>query len=129
VFGLDTQTGDLVNKVAMDMASNFIALIGGTNKMVVAGAKLLITDAPLRPVILDVAVGKKKTVVSGANFLRGASLTINGADAAPVGRDPTDPASGIIIDSGRKDFPTGQPFTLVIINRDGTTSEPFTLTR
>jgi hypothetical protein len=91
--------------------------------------KLFLLDTTAAPAIAGVEVRRSTTTLTGARFLSGAHVQINGVDAGEVNRDPNDPGRIITISRGRKDFPPGQSFSISVINRDGLASEPFVLMR
>jgi len=131
LMSFDTLTGEIVNdqplasenRTAIHYSPEVRALIYGS------GNKVVLEDIDLGPVITRIDVSKNQTSISGTNFLFGAHVTINGVDLGVADRNPGDPGREIILQRGKKDFPAGENFTVVITNRDGLSSKPFTLRR
>ncbi|HLG15036.1 MAG TPA: hypothetical protein VJH03_11120 [Blastocatellia bacterium] len=131
LFAFDTATGDIVNDELVDPDRMFyIQLLEPLGKMVFSnGAKLILVDTITGPLVADVEIDKKRTIVKGANFLSGARIELNGTDLGLANRNPDNPGHEVILDRGKKDFPIGEEFTVVVVNRDGLRSTPLTFSR
>jgi len=131
MFTLDTQTGEVVNRISLDpQFLTYLVLIQQTDKIVFNnGNSLMIMDAPDRPLVSGMTVKAGRSVIRGANFLQGVRVTVNGVDVVGADRSATDPGGELIIPKGKRDFPPGQQFNVVIINRDGSVSDDFVLVR
>lgn len=131
LLSFDTLTGEIVNDVPLTSENRtFISYSNQAGLLLYSsGNKLVLEDVSVGPIISDVKVTSQQTIIKGANFLAGARVEINGADLGVVNRNPDNPGREIILDKGKRDFPAGQPFTIVVINRDGLRSKPFTFQR
>lgn len=132
LFTIDTITGEIVNDELIDDKRllsihlveplNLLAFGTGTNKINLVGIST-------GPVVSSVSIKESRTIVSGKNFLTGTHIQINGVDLGLANRRADDPGHKIIINLGKKDFPRAQDFSVVVVNRDGLRSEPFTFRR
>ncbi|HEY9230887.1 MAG TPA: choice-of-anchor V domain-containing protein [Blastocatellia bacterium] len=93
---------------------------------------------PPLPVILSAMVQGKKLLVSGQNFVDGASLFMcdtcampahDGSRAKKTSNDETTPATLLVSAKGGKTISPGQTVNLQVQNPDGTVSNTFTFTR
>ncbi|HXG92877.1 MAG TPA: hypothetical protein VNN73_10995 [Blastocatellia bacterium] len=131
IFAFDTMTGEVVNEIPVPDAPTFIYRPEGHDLIVYANGtnKLVVLDIDPKPVISEIKVSKKRTMIRGANFLSGARVEVNGEDLGIADRNHDNPGHEITINRGKKDFPAGQDVTIVITNRDGLSSKPFTFRR
>ena len=88
--------------------------------------------------ILSATVQGKKLLVSGQNFVDGASLFMcdtcampahDGSRVKKTTNDETTPATLLVSAKGGKSISTGQTVNLQVQNPDGTVSNTFTFTR
>lgn len=132
VFAFDAAFGEIVNDLAVkpDGGLSSIQLLDPPGVIVFAkgGDKLVFVDASTGPKIETIEVLGARTIIKGSNFLSGAHVQIDGVDL-DARRNPDDPGRQITIKRGKKDFPRGQVFTVVVINRDGVSSKPVTFGR
>ncbi|MGH9765485.1 MAG: hypothetical protein ACREAC_32015, partial [Blastocatellia bacterium] len=77
------------------------------------------------PLISSVNVGDSDTVIEGANFLRGATVTVNGKEISVSPGES--PGSELVIKKGKKFFTGGSQFSIIVANRDGLSSAPYNL--
>jgi len=132
LFAFDTLTGEIVNDEPMDFNGlRYIQLLKSHNLLIADNArnKLVITDVSTGPVITSVLVKGNRTIIKGKNFLAGARVQINGEDLGIANRALSKPGRRITIPRGENDFPQGQEFSVVVVNRDGLSSQPFTFKR
>jgi hypothetical protein len=131
VFSFDTTTGEIVNEIAVPDALTYIYRPGNLEVLVYASNtnKLVVLDITASPVITDVQTKRNQTIIKGVNFLFGARVQINGEDLGVIDHNPNDPGREIIINRGKKFFPAGQDIHVMVINRDGLTSNAFTFRR
>ena len=81
------------------------------------------------PVITDAHVKGKKLTVNGMNFGIGAQLRMDGAKVKKVSNDDSDPTGTLIAKKAGNSIEPGQSVMLVVVNPDGTQSDPFPFTR
>jgi hypothetical protein len=131
LLSFDTLTGEIVNDVPLISENRtFISYSNQAGLLLYSsGNKLVLEDVSIGPIISDAQVKGQQTIVKGANFLAGARVEINGLDLGVVNRNPENPGREIILDKGKRDFPAGQPFNVVVVNRDGLRSKAFTFQR
>jgi hypothetical protein len=134
LFTFDTATGEIVSDERVNQVGRLasIRLVEDLNRIVasdLSSSHLLILDASTAPIIASVKVKRRSTIVIGSNFLSGAHLLIDGIDQGVANRSIDNPGTEIILERGKKDFPSGQDFDFVLINRDGVRSRPFLLRR
>jgi hypothetical protein len=133
VFAFDTSSGEIVDDLAVKPNGGLssIQLLDPPGVIVFSrgGDKLVFVDVSTGPIIDTIEVLRTGTIIKGANFLSGVRVQINGVDLSPVSRNPDDPGHEIEINRGKRDFPRGQEFTVVVINRDGASSKPITVVR
>ncbi|HLG14924.1 MAG TPA: hypothetical protein VJH03_10545 [Blastocatellia bacterium] len=132
LFTLDALTGEIVGDDRVDPNNvSSIRLLEGLGKLVFTNRTnaVVIIDVATGPVVSSVKVKKKRTTIKGANFLAGARIELNGVDLGLANRNPDNPGHEIILDRGKKDFPIGEEFTVVVVNRDGLRSTPLTFRR
>ena len=131
VLAFDTLTGDITDEIIVDRSFATMHLFEHLGVFVSADAteNLPVIKVETGPVIDGVVVKKNRTVIRGSNFLSGARIRIDSEEIGAADRSPGDPGREISIRRGKRDFPRGQQFTLVVINRDGAESEPFTFSR
>jgi hypothetical protein len=132
LFTFDTLTGEIINDELIDPKTiHSIHLLEHLGMLVTSNDtnKLLLVDVSTGPVVKIVEIKNGRTIIRGANFLSGARVEINGVDVDSANRNPDNPGREILIERGKKDFPRGQVFTVVVTNRDGLNSRPFTFTR
>jgi hypothetical protein len=133
IFSFDTLTGEIVNDTSVPVPYfltyiyrpeelDVLVCANGTNK-------LMVLDINSGPVVTGVQVKSSRTIIKGANFLFGTRVQVNGEDLGIANRNPDNPGHKITIDRGRKDYPEGQQFSVVVTNRDGLRSSPVTFTR
>jgi hypothetical protein len=132
LLSLDTSTGEIVGdksiggnaqtSVQLIESRRLLSFTDGTNK-------LTLVDMNTGPTIEGVKVRGSNTTLTGTNFLAGARVQINGMEVEGATRSPDDPGHIITIGRGKRDFPSGQSFSISVINRDGLASEPFLLMR
>jgi hypothetical protein len=130
LVAIDTFTGEVISD--QDVGSVFfIYRIGDTDTFLTTnGTNVLnIFDLDTGPSIDSVTIKKRKLVIHGKNLLFGARVIINGEDLGVADRNPDAPGREIIVGRGKKDFPAGQDINVVVINRDGLSSKPFTFQR
>jgi hypothetical protein len=127
LVAIDTFTGEVISD--QDVGDVFfIYRIGDTDTFVTTkGTNVLnLLDLNTGPSIDRVTVKKGKLLIKGANFLFGAHVLLNGEDLGVVERDPQDPAHQIIVRQKKKNLPQDQEITVVVVNRDGLSSNPLT---
>ena len=133
VFAFDTLSGEIVNDLAVkpDGGLSSIQLLDPLGVIAFSGGgnKLVFVDVSTGPIIDAIEVLSTGTIIKGANFLSGARVQIDGVELKAARRNPDNPGREIEIKRGKRDFPRGQDFTVVVINRDGVSSKPFTLVR
>jgi hypothetical protein len=131
LLSFDTLTGEIVNDVPLISENRtFISYSNQAGLLLYSsGNKLVLEDVSVGPVISNAQVTKQQTIITGANFLAGARVEINGAEMGVIIRNPDDPGHQIILDKRKRDFPAGQPFNVVVVNRDGLRSKAFTFQR
>jgi hypothetical protein len=80
MFAIDSATGAIVNSVQLDPASLvWISSDTATNQLVFNNGKTLgIIPAPDTPMISGVTAKDDRMVIEGANFLSGATVSVNG---------------------------------------------------
>jgi hypothetical protein len=132
LLAFDTVTGEIVDEhvigtntstsIQLLEAQGLLSFTDGTNK-------LSFLDVSTGPGITSAKVHKASTTLIGSKFLFGAHVQINGLDIGEVTRDPDDPGHRIIVNRGKRDFSPGQSFTITVVNRDGSISNEFVLTR
>ena len=127
LVAIDTLTGEAVSDQEVGDIF-FIYRIGDTDTFLTTSGTNVLTVLELDtgPSILSIAVKKHKVIIEGTNFLAGVRVEINGVDQGIINRNPSDPGREIILEKGKRDFLAGQPFSVVVINRDGLRSQPFT---
>lgn len=128
LFSFDTVTGEIVNDESLDAEKmDAIQLLEASGKLTFNNRsnKLILVDVHTEPVITDVKIKKKTTLIKGANFLSGVKVKINGVEVTNAERNAANPGREIIVNLGKKDFPTGQDVVITLVNRDGLTSKPF----
>jgi hypothetical protein len=130
MFTVDAETGDVVNQMNLAQSPlEYLILDSATDQIVFnAGSSLEIIDAPDHPTISVVAVERSQTTITGANFLSGATVTINGV-SVPLAPTQSLPSNVIIVGMGKADFPKGQRLAVVVTNRDGLSSNSFSFER
>jgi hypothetical protein len=105
---------------------------------VVTEAFTIAGDGVSVPVILNASVSGKKLLVSGQNFVSGATLhkcsdcatpATEGSKVKKVSNDSEMPSTLIVAKKAGKDIPKGSTVILQVKNPDGTLSEPFSFTR
>ena len=130
IFSFDTLTGEIVNDISVPVPYfltyiyrpeqlDVLVCANGTNKLVVL-------DMNSGPFVTGVKVKSSRTIITGANFLFGARVQVNGEDLGIANRTPNDPGREIVVDLGNKTLPRDQDITIVVVNRDGLSSKPFT---
>ena len=121
MFSFDTLTGEIVNNQLIDPTQlSYIHFLEHFNAVVCVTSKgITIVDVSAGPVITDVEISKRHTIIKGANLLSGARVEVNGEDLGIADRNPDNPGHEIILDRGKKHFLPGQPVNLIVINRDG----------
>jgi hypothetical protein len=133
VFAFDTSSGEIVNDLAVKPGGGLssIQLLDPPGVLVFkrGGDKLVFVDVSTGPIIDAIEVLRTGTIIKGANFLSGARVQIDGVELKVARRNPDNPGREIEIKRGKRDFPRGQEFTVVVINRDGVSSKPFTINR
>lgn len=133
VFAFDNLSGEIVNDLSVNPSGGLssIQLLDPPGVIVFSsgGNKLVFVDVSTGPIIDAVEVLSTSTLIKGANFLSGARVQIDGVDIGVAGRNPDHPGREVTIQRGKKDFPRGQEFTVVVTNRDGVFSKPFTFVR
>jgi hypothetical protein len=134
VFAFDTLTGDIVNELRLSPnlqnPQNFIQVLDPPGLVVSSnGNAIVLTPLSVKPEITGMLATKKQTIIHGANFLSGARVSIDGADLGSVQRNPENPGHEIILTIGKSRFSVGQEFSVVVNNRDGLSSLPFTFRR
>lgn len=130
MFTFDTLTGEIIDDQDLNVKTGLSAIrLVESSSLVVfsAGNRFVLVDVELGPSIDSVEVKKNHTVISGANFLSGVRVQINGKDVEEVTRDSADPGREIVINRGKKDFPIGEEVTIVVVNRDNKSSVPVKL--
>jgi hypothetical protein len=134
LFFIDTLTGDILNEEPIIIPDPVfrpsfasLRLLEDEGKLILGSqvGKLTLIDVSTGPVIRNVEVKGKETIIRGINFLAGARVLLNGEDLGLADRDPEDPGREIIIRRGRKNLPADRDSALVIINRDGLRSNTF----
>ena len=132
VFAFDSLSGEIVNDLAVKRNGGLssIQLLDPPGVIVFSrsGTKLVFVDVSTGPIIDAIEVLSTRTIIKGGNFLSGARVQIDGVDVN-ARRNAEDPGREIIIKRGKRDFPRGQDFTVVVINRDGVASKPVTFAR
>ncbi|HLG17296.1 MAG TPA: hypothetical protein VJH03_22805 [Blastocatellia bacterium] len=132
LFTFDAASGEIVGDDRVDPNNvSSMRLLEGLGKLVFTNGtnSVVIIDIATGPVVSGVKVKKKKTTINGGNFLAGARIELNGVDLGLANRNPDNPGHEIILDRGKKDFPSGEEFTVVVVNRDGLRSKPLTFRR
>ncbi|HLG16217.1 MAG TPA: hypothetical protein VJH03_17170 [Blastocatellia bacterium] len=131
LFTFDAASGEIVGDDRVDDRVLSMRLLEGLGKLVFTNGtnSVVIIDIATGPVVESVKVKKKTTTIKGANFLSGARVELNGVDLGLANRNPDNAGHEIILDRGKKDFPSGEEFTVVIVNRDGLRSKPLTFSR
>ncbi|MEK6407382.1 MAG: hypothetical protein AABN34_10490 [Acidobacteriota bacterium] len=133
VFAFDTSSGEIVNDLAVKANGGLssIQLLDPPGVIVFNSGrnKLVFADVSTKPIIDAIEVLSDRTIIKGANLLSGARVQIDGVDLSGARRNPDDPGREIIIKRGKRDFPRGQDFTVVVINRDGVSSKPIAFAR
>lgn len=133
VFAFDTSSGEIVNDLTVKPNGGLssIQLLDPPGVIVLKRGRnrLGFVDASTGPIIDAIEVLRTRTIIKGANFLSGARVQINGVDLSVALRNPDDPGREIEIKRGKRDFPRGQEYTVVVINRDGVFSKPITFVR
>ncbi|HLG16216.1 MAG TPA: hypothetical protein VJH03_17165 [Blastocatellia bacterium] len=132
LFTFDAATGEIVGDDRVDPNNvSSIRLLEGLGKLVFTKRinSIVIIDVATGPVVSGVRVKKKTTTIKGVNFLSGARVRLNGMDLGLASRNPDNPGHEITLNRGKKDFPSGESFTVEVTNPDGLTSKPFTFTR
>ncbi|MGH9759661.1 MAG: hypothetical protein ACREAC_02335, partial [Blastocatellia bacterium] len=127
MFSLDAETGTIVNTTQLDPERlRWIELNPATNQIFFSNAAALgAIPAPDHPLSSSVNVGDSTTVIQGASFLNGAAVSVNGKPvAASAGESP---GAQIVIKKGKSFFAGGGQFSIIVTNRDGLPSDPFTL--
>ncbi|HYL99872.1 MAG TPA: hypothetical protein VEZ90_13030 [Blastocatellia bacterium] len=127
LVSIDAENGTMVNSTQLDAERlRWIELNPETNQIFYSNGVILgAIPAPDHAVISSVNVGDSSTVIQGANFLKGATVTVNGKEiSASPGESP---GSEITIKKGKKFFSGSSQFTIIVTNRDGLSSDPFTL--
>ncbi|HKV41571.1 MAG TPA: hypothetical protein VJX67_20370 [Blastocatellia bacterium] len=130
LFSLDTLTGEIIDDrlIGSNAASN-LQLIEDSGLLSFGTGKneVLLAGVSTGPSISGVKVRRKTTVITGNNFLVSVRVQFNGVDVENPARDPTDPGHRISVSQGREALTPGQPLRIRIINRDGLTSNTFTV--
>jgi hypothetical protein len=130
LFRFDTLNGEIIGDESIGENSfHFIHLLEAPGLLVyrIGLNKLVLIDMNTGPVIADVKVKKKTTIIKGANFLTGVRVKVNGTEIEDIERSLETPGSEIILKRGRKTFHEGQDIVITVENRDGLTSTPFTV--
>jgi hypothetical protein len=132
LLSFDMLTGELIGNqfiggntatvIQLVESQQLLSFTDGTNK-------LTLVDMNTGPTIENVKARGSNTTITGTNFLAGVRVQINGMDVEGATRSPDDPGHIITIGRGKRDFPSGQSFSISVTNRDGLASEPFVLTR
>jgi hypothetical protein len=130
LVAVDTLTGEVVSDQEVGDVF-FIYRVGDTDTFLTTNGTNVLTllELDTGPSIRAVTVKKHRLLIEGDNFLAGARVEINGQETGIATRSPDNPGREIILDKGMRDFPAGQPFTIVVINRDGLRSKPFAFQR
>ena len=133
VFAFDATSGEIVNDLELKPSGGLssIHLLDPPGVIVFGRGrdKLMFADVSTGPIIDAIEVLSTRTIIKGSNFLSGARVQIDGVELNVARRNPDDPGREIIIKRGKRDFPRGQDFTVVVINRDGVSSKPITFAR
>ncbi len=131
LFTFDTMTSEIVNEVQTD--SRLIALpihlIERLGVMVTGAGEVELVDVSTAPLVSQIEMKKKATIITGANFLAGARVFINGQEVSDAVRDAKKPGFQITINKGSRDFQPDEELTLVVVNRDGLASKPMAINR
>ena len=131
VFAFDALSGDIVNELRLPPSQqNFIQVLDPPGLVVSSnGDAIILTPIPVNPTIKGIVVKKKQTIIEGANFLSGARVSIDGSTVDPAERNPENPGHEILLPVGKARFTKGREFSIVVTNRDGLPSSPFTFSR
>jgi hypothetical protein len=131
LVGIDTLTGEVVSD--RDVGSvYFIYRIGATDTFLTTnGTNVLnLLDLNTGPSIQSVTLKKHKLIIEGENFLFGVRVQINGVDViVEVARNPERPGREITAKIGKNEFFPGQELSVVVINRDGLSSDASVVVR
>ncbi|MGH9822851.1 MAG: hypothetical protein ACREDR_06330, partial [Blastocatellia bacterium] len=127
MVSIDAETGTIVNSTQLDpQRLRWIELNPETNQIFYSNGVILgAIAAPDHPLISSVNVGDSDTVIEGANFLRGATVTVNGKEISVSPGES--PGSELVIKKGKKFFTGGSQFSIIVANRDGLSSAPYNL--
>jgi hypothetical protein len=133
VFAFDTQSGEIVNDLAVKPSGGLssIQLLDPPGVIVFSRGrnKLVFVDSSTGPIIDSIEVLSDRTIIKGANFLSGVRVRIDGVEDLTARRSLEAPGRKITITRGKRDFPRGQEFTVIVTNRDGVASKPITFER
>jgi hypothetical protein len=133
VFAFDTSSGEIVNDLVVKPSGGLssIQLLDPPGVIVFSrrGNALVFVDVSTGPSIDALEVHGARTIIKGTNFLSGARVQINGVNLKVARRNLDAPGREIIIKRGKRDFPRGQDFSVVVINRDGVSSKTITFVR
>jgi hypothetical protein len=130
LVAIDTITGEVLSD--QDVGDIFfIHRIGDTDIFLTANGTNVLTLLELKsgPSIDEIRVRKKKLIIEGQNFLSGVRVQINGQNIADISRSPDSPSRKLIVKIGKGDSSEGQALEVVVVNRDGLSSDPFTVRR
>jgi hypothetical protein len=130
VVAVDTLTGEVVSEQEVGDVF-FIYRIGDTDTFLTTNGTNVLNIVELRtgPTINSIKLKKRKLIIQGENLLSGVSVVINGVAAANVSRNQERPGREITVGVGKKDLAPDEPISVVVINRDGLGSDPFTINR
>ena len=129
LVAVDTLTGEVVSDQEVGDVF-FIYRIGDTDTFLTTNGTNVLTllELDTGPSIRSVTFKKHKLIIEGERFLSGVHVQINGIDHVEATRNPSAPGREISVGVGKKDLPAGRDVTLVVTNRDGLSSAPFTVT-
>lgn len=129
LVAVDTLSGEVVSDQEVGDVF-FIYRIGDTDTFLTTNGTNVLTllDLDIGPSIRTVTFKKHKLTIEGERFLLGVNVQINGVDQVEATRNPSAPGREISVSVGKKDLPAGSSVTLVVTNRDGLSSAPFTVT-
>ena len=130
LVAVDTLTGEVVSDQEVGDLF-FIYRIGDTDTFLSTnGTNVLnLLDLNPGPSIHSIKTKKRKLIIEGENLLSGVQVQINGVDVSEVSRNPALPGREITVRVGKRDFDPGQNISVVVVNRDGLRSVPFTVNR
>jgi hypothetical protein len=128
LFRFDTLNGEIVGDESIGENSfHFIHLLETPELLVyrIGLNKLGFVNINTGPVITEVKIKKKITIIKGANFLTGVKVKVNGTEVENIERSLENIGGEIILKTGRKNFPEGQDIVITVENRDNLSSKPF----